>query len=106
MSIRMYIEAMGETERTAWDDLKNEINLQRHAIDFASLGEAFDGRFALVREDSRHDYRETRFNMLVELNDVVLNVTFTPRGGKQRIISARLANRTERKLYHARRQER
>jgi uncharacterized DUF497 family protein len=97
----MYIAAMGERERTAWDDLKSETNLRLRGIGFAGLDDAFDGRFALLREDARRDYGEARFNMIVALNGVILNITFTPRDGKQRIISARLANRMERRLYDA-----
>jgi uncharacterized protein len=92
---------MGEDERTVWDDHKSEINLDRHGIDFADLDEIFDGRFALTREDIRHAYGERRFNALVELKGVILNVTFTPRDGKQRIVSARVANRRERRVYRA-----
>lgn len=95
----MYIAFMGENERTVWDDAKNEMNIRRRSIDFAGLRDAFDGRFALVREDKRRDYGEERFNMIVAINGVILNITFTPRGDKQRIISARLANRRERRLY-------
>ena len=90
---------MGENERTVWDDTKNEMNIRRRSIDFAGLNDAFDGRFSLVRQDKRRDYREERFNMIVEINDIILNITFTPRGAKQRIMSARPANRRERKLY-------
>lgn len=97
----MYIAAMGERERTAWDDLKSETNLRLRGIGFTGLDDAFDGRFALIREDARRDYGEARFNMIVALNGVILNITFTPRDGKQRIISARLANRMERRLYDA-----
>ncbi|GEP03984.1 BrnT family toxin [Methylobacterium oxalidis] len=96
---------MGEGERTVWDDLKNEANIRLRAIDFLDLDEAFDGRFVLSREDERRDYGEQRFNMLVEVQGIVLNVTFTPRGDRQRIISARVASRKERRLYHARRQD-
>ena len=90
---------MGESERTIWDDAKNEVNIGLRGIDFSVLDEVFDGRFALVREDRRRDYGEPRFSMLVKCHGLILNVTFTPRGRKQRIISARLANRRERKLY-------
>ncbi|MCJ2034201.1 BrnT family toxin [Methylobacterium sp. J-068] len=96
---------MGEAERTVWDDLKSDANLQTRGIGFAGLDEAFDGRFALIREDGRRDYGEARFNMIVAFNGVILNITFTPRDGKQRIISARLANRTERRLYDARQKD-
>lgn len=95
---------MGENDRTVWDDLKNEGNIDQRRIDFSGLDEVFDGRFSVVREDRRRDYGEPRFNMLVALHGLVLNVTFTPRGGKQRIISARLANRKERRVYDAYRQ--
>jgi uncharacterized protein len=96
---------MGENERTVWDDPKNERNIAARGIDFADLDIAFDGRFALVVEDRRRDYGEQRFNMLVEVFGIVLNVTFTPRPSKYRIISARLANRKERRVYHAGRQD-
>lgn len=101
MYIVVYMDGMGERERTVWDDRKSETNLRLRGIGFAGLDDAFDGRFALIREDERRDYGEARFNMLVELNGVILNITVTPRGGKQRIISARLANRMERRLYGA-----
>ena len=95
---------MGENQRTFWDDAKNERNIAARGIDFADLDSAFDGRFAFVVEDRRRDYGERRFNMLIELNGAILNLTFTPRLIKQRIISARLASRKERRVYHAQRQ--
>lgn len=95
---------MGEGEHTTWDDRKSDANLDLRGIDFAGLDAVFDGRFLLTREDRRFDYGEARYNALVEFNEVVLNITFTPRDGKQRIISARRANRKERQLYHGHRQ--
>ena len=96
---------MGESERTVWDDPKNEKNIQERKIDFAGLDDVFDGRFARVAEDKRRDYGEQRFNMLVELHGVILNVTFTLRPPKHRIISARLASRKERRIYRAKQQD-
>ena len=95
---------MGDAERTVWDDLKAVSNLALHGIDFADLDTVFDGRFALVVEDTRWDYGEKRFNMLVEWTGLVLNVTFAVRPPKYRIISARLAGPKERRSFHARRQ--
>ena len=95
---------MGEGERTTWDDRKSEANLDLRGIDFADLDPVFDGRFLLTREDRRFDYGETRYNALVDFNGVILNITFTPRDGKQRIFSARRANRRERQVYDAHRQ--
>lgn len=95
---------MGENERTTWDDAKNERNIREREIDFSDLGEAFDGRFALISEDRRRDYGEQRFNMLVEIRNLIFSITFTPRPPKHRIISARLASRKERRAYHAKQQ--
>ncbi|AWN50922.1 BrnT family toxin [Methylobacterium sp. 17Sr1-1] len=95
---------MGENETTEWADAKNARNLEERGIDFADLEEAFDGRFALVTEDIRHAYGERRFNMLAELRGVLLNITFTPRPPKNRIISARVASRKERRAYYAKQQ--
>ncbi|ACL61535.1 BrnT family toxin [Methylobacterium nodulans] len=95
---------MGENERTVWDDPKNDKNIQDRKIDFADLDDAFDGRFSLVTEDKRRDYGEQRFNMLVEFHGVILNITFTMRPPKHRIISARVASRKERRTYHAKQQ--
>lgn len=93
---------MGENDRTVWHDLKNDTNIREHGIDFSGLDEVFDGRFSLTREDRRRDYGEQRFNMLVRFSGVVLNVTYTPRSGKHRIVSARLASRKERRLFDGR----
>ena len=101
----MHIRCGGEGERTVWDDAKGEANLRSHRMDFAGPDAAFDGRFILVAEDRRHDYGERRSNALVVLNGVVLTITFTPRGAKQRIISTRLASRGERSIHDARRED-
>ncbi|WP_439498704.1 BrnT family toxin [Bosea sp. (in: a-proteobacteria)] len=95
---------MGSNERCSWDDGKRSLNIANHGYDFADLAEAFDGRFALVREDRRFDYGEDRYNMLVELRGRILNVTFTPRAGLMHLISVRPASRDERSVYHGQHQ--
>lgn len=37
--------------------------------------------------------------MLASFEGIILNITFTLRGGRFHIISARIANRKERKIY-------
>ncbi len=96
---------MGEADRTVWDDRKNDLNIQRRGLDFTDLDAVFDGRFAITRRDARRDYGEPRFNMVVALDEIMLNITFTLRDRKYRIISARLASRKERRAYHAARQD-
>lgn len=106
MSIIMYMEPWvgknarsGSTPRTS--RTSRIAGSQDRRIDFADLDAAFDGRFAIVVEDKRRDYGEQRFNMLVELYGVILHITFTPRPPRERIISARIASRKERRTYHA-----
>jgi uncharacterized DUF497 family protein len=96
---------MGHNEKCSWDNSKQERNTANHGYDFADLIEVFDGRFAFVREDTRFDYGELRYNMLVEFRGRIINVTFNPRLGKVHLISARPASREERKVYHAARQK-
>ena len=84
----------------SWDESKRNANLRKHGYDFADLAPAFDGRFCIVVEDRRWDYGEERFNMLVEFDRRTINITFTPRGERYHLISARPASRDERTIYH------
>jgi len=90
---------MGENEVCSWDDAKRESNLAKHGYDFADFAEVFDGRFVVTRLDLRFDYGELRYNMLADFHGRVVNVTFTPRARRMHLISARPANREERKVY-------
>lgn len=61
---------------------------------------AFDDPFALIAEDGKHSSeREKREWLIGESDEGVLVVVFTRRVVRYRIISARRANRKERKLY-------
>jgi uncharacterized DUF497 family protein len=84
----------------SWDDGKRALNLANHGYDFADVGVVFDGRAHLLRSDTRQDYGEPRFNMLVMLRARIINVTFTPRGERRHLISVRPASREERRRYH------
>ena len=82
-----------------WDSAKNEANLQKHGIRFDEAKHIFDGPI-LTRVDDRQDYGENRHISLGALSpDAVLVVVYTKRDGKIRLISARKANRRERKMY-------
>jgi len=94
---------MGQNDTCSWDDPKRETNITKHGFDFAVIHEVFDGRFRVVKEDKRFDYREIRYNMLTEYKGFIINVTFTPRDGLAHLISVRPANRAERKVYDAKR---
>lgn len=93
---------MGTTDLLSWNDDKRERHIRKHGYDFESMGKIFDGRFQVVRPDRRLEYGEERFNMLVEYENRVVNVTFTMRGERYHLISARPASRLERKVFHER----
>jgi uncharacterized protein len=83
-----------------WDDEKNLANIGKHGISFEQARKIFDGP-TLDLEDDRFDYGEQRTRSLGMLEDIVLlSVTHTDRAGRIRIISARLASRKERAIYH------
>ena len=82
-----------------WDDSKNEINIEKHGIDFELAQEIFQGAF-ISKIDNRRDYREVRLLALGTLGEFILLVVYTMRGQKVRIISARRANEEERSVYY------
>ena len=60
---------------------------------------AFASREALRLEDRRKDYGEPRYVILCPLEDTLLHVTYTVRGGSIRLISARRASKREKRDY-------
>lgn len=82
-----------------WDENKNKKNIQKHGIDFNDAKEVFKDEKRVTYEDDRKDYGETRWITIGALFDAILSVVYTIRETVIRIISARDASRTERKLY-------
>jgi len=82
-----------------WDNNKAASNLIKHKIDFEDAKNIFLDPNRLEREDKR-DYDETRIQVIGIVNQVVLFVVYTKRNGKNRIISARRANKNERRQYY------
>jgi uncharacterized protein len=81
-----------------WDDAKRRSNLEKHKVDFAAAVE-FDWDNAVVFEDTRFDYGETRLIAIGRIATGIYTMVFTgvPRGF--RIISLRPAHRKERIFY-------
>ena len=69
-------------------------------MSFEAARLAFDDAFGVAREDLREDYGEDRYNLLGMVEDRLLHVTYTMRGERVRIISARLAEPRELRRYH------
>ncbi|GBF79923.1 BrnT family toxin [Aphanothece sacrum] len=82
-----------------WDDDKAASNLIKHNIDFEDAKNIFLDPNRLEREDKR-DYGETRNQVIGIVNQVVLFVVYTKRNDRYRIISARRANKNERRQYY------
>ena len=82
-----------------WDNNKVASNLIKHKIDFEDAKNIFLDPNRLEREDKR-DYNEPRIQVIGIVNQVVLFVVYTKRNGRYRIISARRANKNERRQYY------
>jgi uncharacterized DUF497 family protein len=88
------------SQKFEWDPAKNQENLRKHGIRFEEAMLVFDGPI-LTRIDSRFGYGEIREISIGNIKNItVVVVVHTQRDTKIRLISARIANKTERNLYH------
>jgi len=97
-------------ERFEWDAAKAEASLARHGVAFedaaTALADECADRFHVERYDEAHSGDEDRFITLAsdpQDRSIVYAIVWTDRGDEPepvtRIISARLANRAERRSY-------
>jgi len=81
-----------------WDMKKCKTNFENHKLDFAAI-QGFEWGNAVVFEDVRHDYNESRFVAYGYINTRLVVVVYTMRGDTLRMISLRKANKREVKQY-------
>ena len=83
-----------------WDPVKAAANVEKHGVAFGEAKAAFDDPLFLAFADPDHSEEEQRF-ILLALSDQgrLLVVSYTERVPGIRLISARLATRSERKAY-------
>ena len=81
-----------------WDEEKNRINIEKHSISF-DLARLIFRNSHLCKVDNRHDYGETRWQAIGSVSDIILHVTYTERGTRIRLISARKASKKERSAF-------
>ena len=81
-----------------WDPAKAASNLAKHGIEFTAAVEVFDDPDVYITPDPR-PYGEARFQAIGIVKGELALVVYTLRAGVYRIISARKANRRERKTY-------
>ena len=83
-----------------WDEAKNLGNLRKHGVSFDEASTIFGDSLSVTIDDPAHSVRERRFVTLgYSANQRLLTVVHTDRGRHIRIISARVATRSERKAY-------
>jgi uncharacterized DUF497 family protein len=83
-----------------WDEDKNAENIRKHGIGFATAVQAFDDDRAIPFSDTDHStVGEARFALLGMCTAGLVFVSFTIRGEKCRLISARKASKTMYAVY-------
>ena len=88
-----------QDELFEWRDDKAAQNWRDHGVTFVHAVKAIRDPFAVEDVDEREDYGEERLNLLGMCEGTLLHVTYTERGTRIRIISARRAERHEQDYY-------
>lgn len=92
--------------RFEWDDGKNLINLKKHNINFETAAMVFSDKDRYEIYDEKHSEYEDRYITIGSIGEKVFLVTvvYTDRSEDEeeivRIISARKATETERRMYY------
>ena len=82
-----------------WDQDKEMENIQLHGVNFTDASEVFSDYFRMERHDDDSSDEEERWQTMGFFNDVLF-VVYTERGDVTRIISARIAEPFERRIYY------
>lgn len=84
-----------------WDAKKNASNIKKHSVSFEEAKTVFTDEFARLISDPDHSVDEDRFILLgASIDSKLLVVCHCVREGESiRIISARKADKQERKVY-------
>ena len=82
-----------------WDEQKNALNKAKHGISFETAALVFYDENYIEMYDFEHSLDEDRYIAIGRVGEVLF-VVFTERKESIRLISARLATETERRLYY------
>ena len=82
-----------------WDDEKDRANRKKHGISFETASYVFRDEFFIEMYDFEHSVDEDRYIAIGMVGDLLF-VVFTERSDAIRLISARLATESERRLYY------
>jgi hypothetical protein len=89
---------VGETDDFEWDDVKDARTRTNRDLELLAASRLFDGRRRLERVSPKSEH-EVRYETMAEVEGRVLFRFWTWRGPRRRIISLRLAHRSERRAY-------
>jgi len=97
----MPVADLYEDDEFSWSRRKAAANAAKHSVTFEHAKLVFqDVLLVELGEDRRADYGEQRFNVLGRSGNLLLFVTHSVRGELTHIISARVAERHERRIWH------
>ena len=82
-----------------WDENKNQQNIRKHGISFQTAALVFADEERIEYYDVIHSVNEDRYVVLGCVQGI-LYVVYTMRGEAARLISARMANAIERRIYY------
>lgn len=83
-----------------WDSGNRDKNWQKHKVTFQECEETFFNTPFIVKTDSKHSQKESRYYALGKTNsERKLFLVFTLRGENIRVISARDMNKKEKVIY-------
>lgn len=83
-----------------WDEEKNKINKRKHNISFETAQKVFADKNRIEWLDEKHSDDEDRYITIGRVNEILF-VVYTERGSITRLISARRADKSERRKYYA-----
>lgn len=81
-----------------WDEKKEAINFNKHGIRFSTAVKVFKDPHLLIHEDTEHS-KELRYDVLGKVNKILFVVCMLKEKNTVRLISARIANKTEKERY-------
>ena len=87
-------------DRFEWDDRKAAANLKKHGVSFEVARRVFDDAAVLERLDDREDYGEERWTAIGLCSGRLVDVSYTMRGERIRILSAWKASKNEQDKYY------
>jgi len=83
-----------------WSKEKANLNFKKHNVSFEEASTVFSDPLSKIFDDSSHSYLEIREKIIGHSkNGRLLMVSYTERGKRLRIISAREVSKNERKSY-------